>query len=205
MILRGVALWLALAAPALATVEGWPALHDVTGVGTGDVLDIRAAPATASEIVGSLAPDAKDIEVLEVNRAETWGRVNAGEATGWVAMDFLVRQPGQWAGRAPARAICIGTEPFWSLALEDEVATFETPDSLPLAFIRRSELGSRNRIDRFANVYENDLGGLVATLRNTACSDGMSDRAYGWEIDVLHVVAGAGNAQLFSGCCSISP
>lgn len=42
MIPRGLALWLAPTAPARATVEASPALHDVTGVETADLLDICA-------------------------------------------------------------------------------------------------------------------------------------------------------------------
>ena len=203
MILRAAVLWTLLALPVFATVEGWPALYDVTGVAPDDVLNVRAAPRASAEIVGALPADGTAIEVIEITRNETWGLVNAGEVSGWASMAFLARRPGQWAGAAPELAHCVGTEPFWSLSIDGEQATFETPDALPLRFLRSSKLRSRNRIDRHAAVYENDLGGLVATLRNTSCNDGMSDRAFGWEVDLLLVVAGEDNAQLFSGCCSL--
>lgn len=205
MILRAVVLLLAFAAPASATVDAWPALYDVAGVSEDDVLNIRAEPSASSEIIGGFAPDETAVEVMEMSRDGNWGRVNADERSGWASLAFLDRRPGQWAGEAPLVTRCLGTEPFWSLATGDGGATFKTPEALPLDFDRTARLSSRNRIDRYAQVYENDLGGLVATLRNNSCSDGMSHRAYGWEIDLLFIVAGQNNAQLFSGCCSIAP
>lgn len=205
MILRIAAFVVALAAPASATVEVWPALYDVTGVAEDDVLNIRAEPSVSSEIVGELAPDETAVEVIEMSRDGDWGRVNTDEASGWASLAFLTRRPGQWVGEAPRNARCFGTEPFWSLDIGDDGATFETPEAMPLDFERTARLGSRNRIDRFAQIYENELGGIVAALRNASCSDGMSDRAYGWEVDLLLVVAGEDNAQLFSGCCTIAP
>ena len=205
MILRVAALFMALTAPAWATVEVWPALYDVTGVAEDDVLNIRAEPSAFSEIIGALAPDETAVEVIEMSRDGNWGRVNTDEMSGWASLAYLERRPGQWVGEAPRNARCFGTEPFWSLAIGDGGATFNTPEAMPLDFGRTARLGSRNRIDRYAQIFENDLGGLVANLRNASCSDGMSDRAYGWDIDLLLVLAGEDNAQLFSGCCTIAP
>lgn len=204
MIRHTFALFLALASAAHATVDGWPALYDVADVAEGDVLNVRAAPNASAEIIATLAPDATGIEVLGVNRAESWGRINSNEGIGWVSMAYLDRRPGQWAGNGPETARCFGTEPFWSLALNAGVATFESPDALPLEFAPTISVRSNNRIDAHGRVYESELGGFVATLRNATCSDGMSDRQYGWSIDVLLVVAGEGNAQMFSGCCSLA-
>ena len=196
---------LCFAGAAQATTEGWPALYDVSGVAADDVLNVRASPSSSAEIIGTLEPDKTGVEVIAPNQDMTWGLVNNGDLTGWVSLAFLIRNPDQWAGNPPQNAMCFGTEPFWSLALAGDAVRLESPDALALDFDRTSALQSQNRIDRHTNVYENDLGGLVATLRNTSCSDGMSDRAYGWEVDLLLVVAGDGNAQMLSGCCSISP
>lgn len=203
MILRAAALLLLLASPAAATTDAWPALYYVEGVAADDVLNIRAAPSATSDIVGNILPGTEGIEVIEVTRDERWGLVNTAEGTGWASLAFLVRRPGQWWGLLPEALQCVGTEPFWSLSLNPDGATFASPEALPLDFAPSAALRSRNRSDRHAGVYENDLGGLVATLRNASCSDGMSDRTYGWEVDAMLVVAGSGNAQLFSGCCSI--
>ena len=202
-----VALWLLICAapPTFASTEGWPALFDVTGVSADDVLNVRSRPDADGEIIGSLSPNATNVEVIRPDSAGGWGLVNSGEGTGWVSMAFLARQPGAWSGQFADRAQCFGTEPFWSADLSPESATFESPDALPLTFSETSALRSRNRIDRHTRVYEHTLGGMVATLRAAACSDGMSDRAYGWEIDLLLVIAGDANAQMFSGCCSLVP
>ncbi len=205
MIRLALAFLLAFATPLGATTDGWPALYDVTGVAANDVLNVRTQPNAGAAIVGTLRPDQTDVEVIEPNEDLTWGLVNSDEQTGWVSLAYLARHPNQWAGQQPDTAICFGTEPFWSLDVSTEKATFESPDALPLKFDRTSALQSRNRIDRHTQVYENNLGGLVATLRNLSCNDGMSDRAFGWEVDLLLVVAGDANAQMFSGCCSIAP
>lgn len=203
MIWRALALVFILAAPAWATVDGWPALYDVIDVSEDDVLNIRGAPSAGADIVGTLAPDARGVEVLGVNRAESWGRVSTAEGVGWVSMAFLARRPGQWTGDPPVAMACAGTEPFWTFEINDAEATFESMGALPLDFSRTVAASSRNRIDAHVRVFENDLGGLVANLRNATCSDGMSDREYGWAVDLLVVVAGTDNAQMFSGCCSL--
>ena len=39
-------------------------MFDVTGVAANDVLNIRAAPDASAEIIGTLSPNARDIEVV---------------------------------------------------------------------------------------------------------------------------------------------
>lgn len=201
------AVWLLVWATgtASATTEGWPALFNVANVSSDDVLNIRSGPDPEAKIIGNLVPSAKDIEIIRPDETGNWGLVNSGEGTGWVSLAFLSRQPGAWSGQFADRAQCFGTEPFWSADLSPESATFESPEGLPLTFAETSALRSRNRIDRHTRVYEHAIGGMVATLRAAACSDGMSDRTYGWEIDLLLVIAGDANAQMFSGCCSLVP
>ena len=186
--------WLALcltllAAPALATQDRWPALFDVTGVATDDVLNIRRTPAADGELLGSFPADARDIEVLRPNDRETWGMVNLGDTTGWVSLSYLARQPGQWYGSAPDRAYCSGTEPFWSLTRDGEGAIYATPDGRHALTL----------------IFSRDEGGKyldgVLLLSNQSCTDGMSDRAYGFRADVI-----LGNIEgfdLLSGCCSL--
>lgn len=69
----------------------------------------------------------------------------------------------------------IGTEPFWSLRIEDGEGLWSTPDNQP---------GTRFVVSRFAG--NNGLGftgtldgaPLTATLTPGGCSDGMSDRRF---------------------------
>jgi uncharacterized membrane protein len=191
-------LWAALAAPALATQDGWPAIHDVTGVAADDVLNIRERPDASSPIVGSLSPgDA--VEVIRPNDRLTWGLVNAGERSGWVSLRYLQRRPGQWDGAFPEVAACFGTEPFWSLARKGDLLTFSTPDtSAGYAITARS--GSENRRDSFHMIADGADGPAVAILETEACSDGMSDREFGISVQLL-LGLGAGARQL-SGCCT---
>ena len=91
--MRALALvFLLLAAPAVADGP-LPALFDVAGVGGGDRLNVREGPDARTAVVGSLAPDAKGVEVVAVDAAGAWGRVNTGERAGWVAMRYLAPQP----------------------------------------------------------------------------------------------------------------
>lgn len=192
-----------LASQADATPDGWPALYDADSVPEDGALAIRAAPSQEAEILDTLPPDTTGIEILGADDRFLWGMVNTRERTGWVPLDFLARRPGQWIGRLPEPLSCFGTEPFWSLSVSSESVSIERPETVPLHFARTVTLRSRNRIGRHALVGENDLGGLVATAVNQSCSDGMSDRAYGWTIDIVLSVAGTANAQLYSGCCSL--
>ena len=200
--MRAVLLWATLAAfatPALATQDGWPAIHDVTGVEAGDVLNVRARPDASSPVVGQLAPGAA-VEVIRPNERLTWGLVNAGERAGWVSLRYLARRPGQWDGAFPEIAACFGTEPFWSVVRSGDAITFLTPDgSDSMTVTARS--GSANRRDRFHMIAEGASGTVAAILRTEACSDGMSDRAFGVSVDLL---LGVGpEARQLSGCCTL--
>jgi uncharacterized membrane protein len=193
-------LWAALAAPALATQDGWPAIHDVTGVAADDVLNIRERPDASSPIVGQLAPDAT-VEVIRPNERLTWGLVNAGERTGWVSLRYLQRRPGQWDGAFPEVAACFGTEPFWSLARDGDALTFSTPEGSEV-FAITTRSGSQNRRDSFHMIAEGPGGPAVAILQTEACSDGMSDRVFGISLQLL---LGLGpEARQLSGCCTLS-
>jgi hypothetical protein len=197
MRLLPILLLLVLPHAAQATQDGWPALFDVTGVAIDDVLNVRAAPDASAPIVGTLAPDARGVEVIRANDRLTWGLVTTRERSGWVSLAFLERRPGQWDGAFPALASCVGTEPFWSLTLEGDAATLTTPESRIEGTVV-ARLGSLNRRDRHGLRVALPEGRSIAGVISTeACSDGMSDRAYGLALDALH-----GEAVL-SGCCSL--
>lgn len=210
--IRALVAWLLLATPLWATQDGWPALYDVAGVAADDVLNIRSAPGADADIIGTLAPDATDIEVIRDNDGrQTWGLVNSGEGTGWVSLAFMARHPGQWDGQIPDIRQCFGTEPFWSLRVDAPAVTFGAPDRAEREGLVSGLFGSPNRRDRFAydgSFFPDGTGDLdfLATLRTEACSDGMSDRAFGISVD-LFLSGGSDTEQtgLYSGCCSIAP
>lgn len=197
--IRALIFLLLTAFPAAATVDGWPALHDVMGVAEDDVLNIRAAPDAGAEIVGTLAHDAAGIEVIRPNDDHTWGYVSTGEGMGWASLNYLARGPGQWHGQYPAFASCSGTEPFWSLVREDETVTFSGLDLPGVAAeidFRESSLSHRGR-------HSFRAGEMVGVLSNEMCTDGMSDREYGWELNLL-ILSGEEYNRHFVGCCSLS-
>jgi uncharacterized membrane protein len=192
---------IAIAAPAAA--QPLPQLHAVTGVTPGDVLNIRAAPDADGAIIGSLAADATAVEVTARDPSGAWGRVNASEGAGWVALRYLAPGAPAWSpGTLPSGLACLGTEPFWSLApTADGGAVYSTPE----AGERRLALAAHDTgIDgdprRLLAATAPGLA-LTAAITPADCSDGMSDRAFALEI-LLLVEDPA--PRLLAGCCSIA-
>lgn len=203
-----VAALAALAAPVGATQDQWPALFDVTGVAADDVLNIRTDPDATSDIIATLAPDATRVEVIRPNERESWGMVNAGERTGWVSLAFLQRRAGQWLGAHPRITSCFGTEPFWSLDLQNENAlAWRTPEIEIAGGRIEARLASGNRRDRHGLSARFSFGKeateISAITALQVCTDGMSDRAYGISVDVL--MTGVEGTALYSGCCTLAP
>lgn len=190
---------IAVGTPSRASQSGWPALYDVYDVDVSDVLNVRAGPNAGSEIIGALPHDATGVEVLRANEEETWGMVNVGERTGWVSLRFLTRQTGYLDGMFPDFTACFGTEPFWSLARANGTLTLDLAfDEQPaLAEIVEWETTSPNHRGRYSFSTPN-MTGFVA---RQACSDGMSDREFGLEINLIL----RRDATHLQGCCSILP
>ena len=191
-----------LAAPAMATQDGWPALYDVAGVAADDVLNVRSAPSAGAEIVGTLPPDAAGVEVIRPNARETWGLVNTGEGSGWVSLSYMTRQPGQWDGAIPAIAQCFGTEPFWRLVRDGDTLRLDRPDAEGPQLSVAWQDGTPSHRGRFALRASDGMSTVTATLATATCGDGMSDRAYGIETTV--VTDGLGGHEVLWGCCSLA-
>ena len=196
--IRLLAVILSISGPAMAAESGWPALYDVTGVAAGDALNVRAEPGTAGEIIGSLPPDATDIEVIRTNEGQTWGLVNLGERAGWASLRFLARQSAGQDDRTPDFTTCLGTEPFWSLhrangALELDSPDSETPAIHPIDW-EDGPFSHRGRRSFRA-------GDLVGIVSSQSCGDGMSDREYGLELNLIVLP----EARHLQGCCTIRP
>lgn len=181
--------------------DGWPQLYNVDNVAPDDRLNMRAAPDASSDVIGALAPDAQNIEVVGRSDDGRWGRVNSADRAGWVNLRFLEATD---AMDAPGDYICFGTEPFW--AFTDRVPSgykFQVPDADALLFSPTQEGMSQNRTDRYFISGAGPETTFGAVLRADHCSDGMSDRAYGISID-LGLFGDAG-ATFVSGCCSVAP
>ncbi|MEE4118905.1 MAG: SH3 domain-containing protein [Paracoccaceae bacterium] len=191
---------LACAGPAAAQ-EFVPRLHDVAGVAESDVLNVRAAPSASAGIVATLPPDRRGIEVIGLDDTGEWGRIGLPEGEGWVSLAFLERRYLGEAGMAPGMR-CLGTEPFWSLTFAEGGATLSSPGEERSFAIA----ADRSVPSSAAHVYGWAEVGSGATLSGTivaaACSDGMSERPWGWATGILR--RSGGGVELLSGCCTLS-
>lgn len=181
----------------------FPGLYDVTGVSADDALNVRAHPSTASAIVGRFEATQTGIEVVATDAAGAWGQVNLGEGAAWVSMRFLAPQDGVWTpGGLPETLACFGTEPFWSIRVEDGALAYSTPEDgrslAPVAVLDSGIAGDARRMVTGGTAGDR----MTVAMVPTTCSDGMSDRVFGLETLVL--VEEPGAARLLTGCCSIA-
>ncbi|MDP0929123.1 SH3 domain-containing protein [Paracoccus onubensis] len=192
-----------LATPALATPEYiLPTLFDVTGVEADDVLNIRAEPSANAEIIGTLAPDATDIEVVEegFQGKSSWFRVNTGERSGWVSQNYMTPHYDVWKqDELPDSLRCFGTEPFWNVKTESGNLTLSTPDAGDDTRPIQSILVSGYYLEPRRAVLAPEM---TLTATPEICSDGMSDQVYG--MDAMLILHGE-EPRLLSGCCTIQP
>jgi uncharacterized membrane protein len=102
----------------------------------------------------------------------------------------------------PERLRCAGTEPFWSLSVDNGEAVFETPEAQGPAAARFTIDGSvaaSNRFGLWALRLRSQAGQeSLALVRQAACSDGMSDVAYAYTIALLDADE---EGSLLDGCC----
>ena len=179
-----------------------PDLFDVTGVAAADALNVRSAPDAQAEIIGALDPDTTDVEITAIQ--DGWGRINQGERSGWAAMRFLARQDDTWiADEIPPALVCFGTEPFWSLGFEDNDMVWSGLDETTWMETAEALGGEIPGDVRRGLVAAGDGIQVHAAVSPGACSDGMSDRAFGLRAAVI-LDEGAG-PRLLHGCCSIAP
>jgi len=192
--------------PALATQEYiLPTLFDVTDVASDDVLNIRAAPTATAAIIGTLPPHARDIEVVGYDKSGRWARINTGESSGWAALRYLAYQVDVWnPDTLPPTLRCFGTEPFWGFMPQGNTVVFSTPDVAHTGMIIERVLSTGVfRDPRRSVLAADDTLRMTAVIVPMACSDGMSDRAYG--LDASVILEGNGKPQMLTGCCSIAP
>ena len=204
----------ALLATSSATAqERWPDLFSVTGVEQSDVLNVREAPDPGSPPVGSLAPDATDIELVRQSADGHWALVNIGERHGWVSLAFLERQANGPQPAGPGIRQCFGTEPFWSLIFDRPQVTFATPEFAPRDGLMSGFHVSRSHPGRFAETgsfFPGPWGprDIHLSIRLETCSDGMSDREYGIAVDMLltrpDLRGDHSGTGLYSGCCTLT-
>lgn len=190
-------LTLALGGPAAAQ-DVLPAWFGVTGVAADDVLNIRERPDAGSAVIGTLAPDATGVEVVEIS--DGWAMVTTGERSGYAALRYLAPEPAPAWNSLQVPLTCLGTEPFWSLEIDPATSELRrrTPDrpEVETTPLTAAWPGSTLAPD-MAVVVEDG----IAVLSPKACSDGMSDRRYGIAIQIFRT--GTGYIDRDLGCCML--
>ncbi len=189
--------------PAWAEESLLPAYFDVAGVSRGDVLNLRAGPGTRYPVVGRLAHDARSIPVIAFDDSRRWARVRNGEGMAWASLSYLRRQPGQPDEHLPPRLHCGGTEPFWGLRIGRREARFEQPGQPAEVLEKRWEGTAVGMLPHdFGLLLEGKEVAIRAVVQRGQCSDGMSDRLYGFSIRML-VESDDGPPRLYAGCCGL--
>ena len=175
--------------------ETLPALFKVTGLADGDILNVRAKPSAKSEDVGDLPMDAQ-VEVLEYDEDSKWARIIWQEGNGWLATRYLAPMARvRLQSGLPVGLTCNGNEPFWSLELQPTGGfAFSSPEG---AFDGQIDWSSTSY--NFGDSHHAFGGGnATGVLQRGQCSDTMSDRSYGWSLDL---VLDGQPPRLLSGCC----
>ena len=162
------------------------------------MLNVREDPDASSYVIGGLE-SGQVVEVIDENPEGTWALINSGEGTGWASFRYLRRQGKQLDGDYPDFTTCGGTEPFWDLTRNDGSITFESfsgeisPVTEPLIW-ERGSIGNRHR-------YAFRTSNMIGIVSREYCNDGMSDREFGLEINLILEEEG----YHMNGCCSILP
>ena len=182
----------------------------VVGVRRADVLNIRERvesqddvsdtkvlgriPAKASGIVGTGATQ-------KVGRTR-WYEVRFGKVRGWVNGRFLSPLSGELSQALQSNLFCSGTEPFWSLKVEDTGAEVRQPGEEPRHYSVATREPFQGRSDSLALRLVGDNSSEVTALvqHKEWCNDGMSDLEYAFEV---RVVGPGGESRTLRGCCSL--
>lgn len=199
-----LAAFFALLVPALTTAQSLPALYSVTNVAEDGVLDIRPEPSASAPAIASFAWDARDIEVTALDETGQWGLININEQTAWVAMQFLEAQFTAGNSLLPRPLICFGNEPFWTLDIDNKpFAELGWLDGVSLRFSGLYTISSDSRPGRYMMIAESSGRSLHGFVERKTCSDGMSDRVYGLDMNLL--IRDGEQTRYFAGCCSVAP
>lgn len=185
-----------------AIAQDQPTYYQVANLESGDHLNVRAAPTSASEDIGDLASDSKTYEILETDSSGAWGRILWLEGSGWVALRYMkpVNIPLLANTLVPVGLTCVGAEPFWTLEIKSQkVGVISTPEETKPMTIVNTTSSRNGRHFPIAVELQTNSNTAIATLRRSQCSDGMSGLSYQWAADIIV------NPQftLLSGCCSL--
>jgi uncharacterized membrane protein len=205
--IRGVVLAAGLLAAggAAAQTLALPTLADVNPAAAGVTLEVREGPSLEAAAIGALEPGAQGVEIVALDPTGNWGRVNLGEASGWIELGALTPRAEVWPeGGLPAGLRCFGTEPFWTVRPEGDALVETTPESeTRMALTAALGTGAPGDLRRVLVGEAEDGTRITLVVAPEACSDGMSDRAFGVRADLVR--GSPDGVAYLAGCCSIAP
>lgn len=169
-----------------------PYLAEVSGLSAGDHLNVRYEPTHRSDDLGDLNAGTV-VEVLEHDGDDRWARIIWEEGSAYISRRYITELSPEVGKLDLTRNLeCLGTEPFWTLRLfKNGNATFKALDGNPLAATLREVRGDFT-VDH-SKTYLTDYFSAKVDIMH--CSDGMSDRTYGY--GVTTVIEG----RPLTGCC----
>ena len=189
-----------------AALAGWadfPALYDVTGVALDDVLNVREGTGASYPVIETLAPNDRNIEIVQLSDDGKWGLIGYPGGSGWASMRYLARQPGQDGRGFPSSLGCGGTEPFWGLVFNGQSANYDMMGEDNQSFTKVWEDTAVGMAPiSYAVKLQGNGGDITAVIHRNLCNDGMSEMTYGFDIDVIFSRP-SGNSY-YSGCCSLN-
>jgi len=185
-------------------------MFDVVGVKPGDWLNVREriddeAKISSARIVASLPPGTRGVMGSGASRMigkNRWFEVTHDGVRGWVNGRFLKPGSGSLGRLAWTNLFCSGTEPFWSVKVINDAATYATPEENAVTFsitIREPLPGRPETAAVQLALGETPQMSLLVTPKEW-CSDGMSDFEFGFEATLLLQSAPEHPRR---GCCSL--
>lgn len=195
--LLGLGLLCGSTAPGFA--DALPATFQVHGVEQTDILNIRAAPSVASDVVGEIGPFALNIEVIEKSDDGKWGKIGIPEGNGWVNLRYLEATPPLDPNDVPRPLSCFGTEPFWNIGLFPRGAEYNSPDTGAVPMTAIAEMVAPQGY--MVQLEEGPTLNRTLIIMRETCFDGMSDRQFGFSARMF-LESPEGNA-VYSACCTL--
>lgn len=182
----------------------------ITGVRQTDALNIRErvhdqANISNAKILGRIPANSTGVlgsgATLMVGPTR-WFEVRYKDTRGWVNGRYLEPISSELGREFESNLFCAGTEPFWSLKIEDNLAEVRQPDAAPERYTVAIREPFQGRSDALALQLVGDAGTQISALVQHMewCSDGMSDLDYAFEVRLIGL--GKGDQPL-RGCCSL--
>lgn len=180
--------------------------YQLTGIASGDVLNVRSGPSTRNRVIGKLTHDAGTLEILERDPEHQWGRIVWEGGMGWVFLEFVSPVSPEMVPSSdiPINLHCSGADPYWDYSVISETEVmFKVlfDDSAENTKIQTVVESANSANEPTALIAQTEDIKLTALLDTQLCEDVATGRRYGWSIDLL--VEQQGAPKLFSGCCSL--